>query len=710
MALTRAARIASYLSSNNAINRSLNAFGYFARATYSGYVPGRTRDLASIAQHLDGSKELEITPEGIFIDHSQQVSTNPFLIEAFLEHQITKIETSGIDYKDLVKLSKGEMPEGLESQITRDEASAQQSLEKVMDKNNQKVMRLNALAALYGGILYASYKVLMLAVQIAPLSAIDLFCNIILVTCTISYAAINIIKQKFVADSTQYIPPKATEEEKEFAKGKDGPKITLLIPARNEPTKVLRRTLQAAEHLDYKNYEVVLLLDSYPNSENFKDVMQMYEQEFRTNPKIKVFARKRHQTVRNQKLNKADCVNAFLNDAHGRQFEETFFIASEFIAITDADYRLYPEFLAETVPHLLRDKDNAYVMTPQNFPQERGNPVEQSTAALINSSWQIVNRGAAHSTRVLFGGCNAVIRMSALESVAVYRETGEKDYLPTDTITEDLALTLRFFEKKYKSVYLPQPLAVGDPISSLGDIFATYWRYGEGSTENTLKHTIPFMRRGIINLNSWEGADYLAKAINPFMVALVGGISQFHLLSLFGVQLIGTSALAPILYYFLLSNSAKAALKKQGIKDPLAVAKITTLTFIQFPVFVDSTYTAIKNYLLGKEASYRVTKKDGSRTRVPLKYLLPLLGTFSSSIYSFAGHLSEFSASHDLWRIEAASWATLPILSIGYGLTHFNGIKNTLSDLYYGFKEFGRDVKDSTTSTALALGRLNFPV
>jgi len=684
------------------MNKTLNGYGYVARGVSSRYVIGRSRSLAEIAPHLSNPGTLEIRPDGIFLDHSRKISTNPFLIEAFLKHAITKIDiTDALSYKELSLLSRGELAAGDNFKIIENPGQAEKSLPEIEKRNNEQVMRLNALAAIYGGLAYSAYKIATLAASVGALDAVDLVCSSVITFGTLAFASVNLIKQKFVANSPKYADPIVTQVERESVIGKAGPKVTVLVPAFNEPVEVLRKTLSAASRLNYANYEVVLLLDSRPDSQNYREVMDMYESEFRTEGRVKVFSRKKYANVSNQKLNKADNINAFINSALGKNLEEKYedgeirlaetegaggmrFMDSEIVLITDADYRLKPEFLEETVPLLTRDERNAYVMTPQNFALGEGNAVERANAALMSSSWQVINKGVAHSARVLFGGCNSIIRVKTLKEVATVRETGEVDYLPTDTVTEDLALTLKFIERGDSSIFVSKPLAVGDPIGSLGDHFSTFWRYSEGSIENTLKYTIPFFREKKMSALSMEGMDYLFKALNPIFGAGIALISLGPLAAYEGIQFPASSPIVPLIYYLLLSNAAKGTLTTQGEKDPWAAAKLFSLMYMHFPVFVHATYTAIKNYLTGNEARFRTTTKDGSRTRLSLGYLLPLLGVFGANIYAMAGHFNEFLNTHELWRLETATWAALPVVTIGYGLSHFNGVKNTLADLGAG--------------------------
>ncbi|MBN2057943.1 MAG: glycosyltransferase [Candidatus Saganbacteria bacterium] len=678
-------------ANNRVINRGLNGLGYLARGINRNYRVGLSRGLAQLAQHTTVPGLLEIKPDGIFIDHANKVSTNLLLIEAFLEQAVSKITISGsLSYEQLSGISRGRLAVGDGFQLDDPGRLAEQSLPEIKTRNAQQVMRMNALAALYAGLGYAAYKLGTLALSVGCFDFVDLVCSSILVFCSIVYASINVLKQKFVADSVHYKEPEISPAERAAVQGAEGPSVSVLIPAYNEPVDVLRRTLQAAGELNYTNYEIVLLLDSRPDSENYREVLAMFETEFSGRERYKVFSRKNYPEVANQKLNKADNINAFLNYAHGRTFAGSGYLDSEIVLITDADYRLRPEFLEETVPLLVRDEQTAYVMTPQNFALDQGNTVEQANAALMSSSWQQINRGVAHSARVLFGGCNSIIRVSTLREVATTRDSGEVDYFPTDTVTEDLALTLRFIERGYNSYYIPRPLAEGDPVASLGDHYGTFWRYAEGSIENTLKHTLPAFASGRMSPFSLEGMDYLYKAISPIAGASLGLISFSPLLAHFGVAFPSASIAVPLLYYCLLSNAAKTTFQTQGVRDPWSYIKVSALMYSHFPVFAHASFSAVKNYLTGQEAHFRVTRKDGARTRLPLSYLFPLLSVAGVNTYSAIAHLDRFLTTLEPAWLEAMFWSAVPTAAIAYTLGHFNGVKNTASDLVFGIKQVGQ--------------------
>ena len=108
--------------------------------------------------------------------------------------------------------------------------------------------------------------------------------------------------------------------------------------------------------------------------------------------------------------------------------------------------------------------------------------------------------------------------------------------------------------------------------------------------------------------------------------------------------------------------------------------------FIHFPVYIHGSLSATKNWVLGKGASFTTTAKDGIRSRVPLKYLIPLLAIMGINVFSAGDSLVEFLSTGYPYLLENVGWASLQAGMISYGLTEFNGVKNTFKDLYYGTK------------------------
>lgn len=203
------AAILRTLARNRVTNKALNGIGYVARGFYGDYAIGRSRSLAEIAPHLSRACTIEIGSDGIILDHTRKLSTNTFLIEAFLKQAITKIEIKDeLSYGELARISRGALlDEPTRINIKKNEDAAAETLPGISKHNNEEVMRLNALTALYGGIGYSAYKIAVMAASLGTLGAVDILCGSVITVSTVLFCAVNIIKQKFVADSTKYTPP-----------------------------------------------------------------------------------------------------------------------------------------------------------------------------------------------------------------------------------------------------------------------------------------------------------------------------------------------------------------------------------------------------------------------------------------------------------------------------------------------------------------------
>jgi hypothetical protein len=441
---------------------------------------------------------------------------------------------------------------------------------------------------------------------------------------------------------------------------------------------------------------------------------------------IKTFTRKQYADIQNKERNKADNVNAFLTYARGNSLVEVFvdgslrlknaaefassgdvrssdrlsFQASEYIAIADADQVLAPEFLRETVAVIIKDPKLAVLQTAQNLQASDPNPVERVGALITNSLWQVFQRGVDANNGSYCGGTNCVIRWSALADVKKTTETGKVEYFPTSNITEDFYLTLKMLQNAWRVRFMAKTLSQGMPASNLGDHFAQYWRYVEGPIEATISDTIPMMLKNPSFAFSRSGFEFLMKGVQPFYGWFLSFYLTVPFASALGVKL---PVVSPYMFWstwgaMVLFNSnvtkAYTRLVNGNYADHIRAG---VLMFLHMPTFCHATYSAIKCQITGTKAAFVRTPKDGTRSRIPLKYSVPLLSFASLNAASLAINIANFCSSGQVWMLEPAFWSMLNVGIISYGLAKFNGVRNTLADLQSGFKAI---FKGETTSGA----------
>lgn len=706
-----------YISRTRYLNSTLDAFGHLASGISASYVPGRSRSCHEIFMKIEGPTELTVREDGIY--HGlDPVSKNTFLAQAFLEKGFTGLKlNTAFTPEDLISLSKTGQPAfaNRAAGITEKE-TAKQLLEIVKDKNLMSQLRTYGFVGIFSCVSYFLYR----AATLVFAEGSSGFAFSALMTVGIAFDALLISKnQQHLISGQKYLPPTPADTTKTRVAGENGPKATILVPALNEPLEVMRKTLLAAGRQDYANKEVVLLLDDAPSSNGIPQIHEMVAEVNRQltaegQPTcVKVFERKKYQNVSNQGRNKADNLNAFLVYANGKSLverqnrlgemvlltaeeyqaesdthsfvREMAFQPAQYLTIIDADYKLIPSFLTETVAVLEEQPKTAMVQTPQNLIPEGASEIERISALGINSNWRYARRGNARDGSIFWGGTNCTLRLGALESIK--QTLADKiEYVPTKNITEDLYSTLLLLKKGWDISFLPRPMAEGLPISNLADHLTTFWRYVEGTTEATIEQIVPHMIKNPSYAFSKQGSEFLAHALQGFMGYPTVFFGLSPIMAALGVKFapIETYSFMTLMTLSLAVNSRSAWLmmKNLGAK-PFDSFKCSLLFIMHYPAYIHATGTAIYNAITGSRAQFLRTPKDGARSMVPLKYLAPLLGLPALNLLSFGFCLNNYLNGDD-GQIHPAVWSLFNSSVLTYGLFYFNGAKNTWKDIKTG--------------------------
>jgi len=707
------------------LNFLLDAAGNLLRCVLPSYAPGRSRIAYQIFDQVADIAELTADKDGLYLNGSM-LRGSRFLAQAFLEKNIIEMKLNrGFAPKDLIHISKTGQPlkTGIIDTI-RDEEKASQLFESMRMGNVMLQLRSLGFASLLTSFSYLTYR--LMALPSVSGNAYDMLFSVLLMLGIAGNSLLALKNQSLMIAGAKYEAPEARTATKELISGKNGPKVSVLVPSLNEPVHLLKGTLLAAARQNYENIEVVLLLDDAPGSASIAPTLKMVNAvndilrgEGRS-PRVKIFERKKYSNVLNQELNKADNLNAFLIHAMGRELLEAqneegktylieknmdepldrwklkatgplSFSPAKHIIVIDADYRLIPEFATETVALLEENEKLALVQTPQNLIAEKDTNIERVSGLTISSYWQTLKRGNAQNNSIFWGGTNCTIRMDALESIKTSRAGGIIQFIPTKNITEDLYTTLLLLQKGWDAAFIPRPMAEGMAIDSLPSHFQTYWRYVEGTTEATLEQLLPYLRANPKKIFSRQGFDLLAHGFQSLSGFTFGFFTIVSTLPLLGVNLPPVSAwiFAPLfaLDTYLASLTSKLAIRSVRSRIPAKKydhIKAAVLYGIQFPVYIHAMLTATVNLALGRRAQFLRTPKDGERPVLPLKFLGPLVGLAGLNLVSFVANLANCLEAGQGWYLQPALWSLFNFAYVSYGLHLFNGTKNTLKDLYGG--------------------------
>ncbi|MFI1797106.1 glycosyltransferase family 2 protein [Streptomyces sp. NPDC020379] len=244
--------------------------------------------------------------------------------------------------------------------------------------------------------------------------------------------------------------------------------LTSFVPGK-EPLEMVTRTLQAATRLRHRGPLHVWLLDE-GDDPGVREVCRRLG--------VHHFSRKGVEKWNQPKgphraRTKHGNYNAWLQ-AHGDDYD--------FFASVDTDHVPLPNFLERMLGYF-RDPDIAFVVGPQVY----GNYDAAVTKAAESQQFlfhALIQRAGNRYGAPMFVGTNNAVRISALKGIGgLY-----------DSITEDMATGFELHRhrnpatgRKWRSVYTPDVLAVGEGPNSWTDFFTQQLRWSRGTYETIIK-------------------------------------------------------------------------------------------------------------------------------------------------------------------------------------------------------------------------------
>ncbi len=250
--------------------------------------------------------------------------------------------------------------------------------------------------------------------------------------------------------------------------------LTTIVPGK-EPLSMVRTTLEAALRVRHDGVFDVWLLDEG----NDADVKAMCAELGVSHFSRHGVGRWNQDSGRNKRRTKHGNYNAWLDHA-GHHYD--------FWVSVDTDH-VPRENFAERLLGYFRDPDVAFVVGPQVY----GNDERFVARAAESQQYlfhSVLQRAANACDAAMLVGTNNAVRLSALRSI---------DGLQ-DSITEDAATSIRWHAtqnpetgRKWKSVYTPDVLAVGEGPESWTDYFIQQHRWARGTNEvilSTYRHVV----------------------------------------------------------------------------------------------------------------------------------------------------------------------------------------------------------------------------
>ena len=234
--------------------------------------------------------------------------------------------------------------------------------------------------------------------------------------------------------------------------GQPLPKVSIHVPAYNEPPAMMIETLNALSMLDYPDFEVVVIDNNTKNPSIWQPVQAHCEQ---LGNRFRFFH--------------VDPLSGFKAGALNFALRKTADDA-EIIAVIDSDYLVERNWLRDLVPLFNEDK-MAIVQAPQDYRDGDENAFKAMCQAEYRGFFNIGMVTRNERNAIIQHGTMTMVRRDVLAEVGGWSEW---------CITEDAELGLRIFEKGYAATYVPHSYGKG----LMPDTFLDFkkqrfrWAYG----------------------------------------------------------------------------------------------------------------------------------------------------------------------------------------------------------------------------------------
>ena len=282
----------------------------------------------------------------------------------------------------------------------------------------------------------------------------------------------------------------------------------------------------------------------------------------------------------------------------------------DFFAIFDADFVPKDNFLVETVPFFVGE-DVAFVQTPQVY----GNLhtiIARGAAYMQTVFYRFIQPGRNHFNAAFCVGTNVIFRRHAIDDVGG---------MYTASKSEDVWTSLMLHERGWRSVYIPDELAVGDAPETIEGFTKQQQRWATGGFEILLTHNPLSPRRRLTadqRIMYFVTATHYLAGIAPLLLLLVPPLEIYFDLRPVSMELgLGTW----LLYYagFYVMQIVLAFFTLGSFRWECLL-----LSAVSFPIYT----RALFNVITGRETHWHVTGGH-HRAASPFAFMLPQVLMFT---------------------------------------------------------------------------------
>ena len=333
------------------------------------------------------------------------------------------------------------------------------------------------------------------------------------------------------------------------------PKVSIHVPAYNEPAEMMIETLNALAKLDYPNYEV-LVIDNNTRDENvWRPVQEHCEL---LGPVFRFFH------VAPLKGFKAGALNYALAQTSPD---------AEVVAVIDSDYQVEPNWLTDLVG-AFQNPRLAIVQSPQDYRDQQESAFKSMCFAEYRGFFEIGMVTRNERNAIIQHGTMTMVRRKVLEQIGGWGEW---------CITEDAELGLRIFEAGHEAMYLSYSYGRGLMPDTFMDYKKQRFRWAYGAMQIMRRHSAELFGCKETRLSNGQRYHFLAGWL-PWMAdgfnlifnvaAIAWSVAMIVAPSRIDAPLMMFSVLPLSLFVFKLSKMVYLyrSRVKAGIRQTLAAA------------------------------------------------------------------------------------------------------------------------------------------
>ncbi len=267
----------------------------------------------------------------------------------------------------------------------------------------------------------------------------------------------------------------------ELPNGAAPPKISIHVPAYNEPPDMLIETLDALARLEYSNFEV-LVIDNNTRDERVWRPVEAHCA--RLGPPFRFFH------VAPLAGFKAGALNFALEHTAAD---------AEIVAVIDSDYVVDSNWLRDLAPGF-QDPRVGIVQAPQDYRDEKASAFKAMCYAEYRGFFHIGMITRNERNAIIQHGTMTMVRRSLLEATGKWAEW---------CITEDAELGLRIFEAGYEANYVPGSYGRGLMPDTFIDFKKQRFRWAYGAMQILKSHARSlFTDGGPLSVKSERACDF----------------------------------------------------------------------------------------------------------------------------------------------------------------------------------------------------------